>query len=160
MHLLLHMNESLLLRMGGRSALLNLLHHFYADVRQHQVIGPIFTAKISDWPKHLEKIADFWSTIAGGPPAYSGPMVAKHIPLDLKEEHFQAWLGLWEHNCKIWLPADCAMEMIQFAQNIALRLRMACGVTLPAEKLGTAIALGQRTYGQPKPPTALTITQA
>lgn len=154
------MNESLLIRMGGRSALQNLLHHFYADVRQHQVIGPIFAAKISDWPKHLEKIADFWSTIAGGPPAYSGPMVAKHMPLDLREEHFQAWLGLWEHNCKIWLPADCAMEMIQFAQNIALRLRMACGVNVPAGKLGVALALGQRTYGQPKPPTSLTITQA
>ncbi len=150
------MNDSLLMRMGGRPVLLNLLHHFYADVRQHQVIGPIFAVKIADWPKHLEKIADFWSTIAGGPPAYNGPMVARHIPLELKEEHFAAWLGLWEHNCKIWLPADCAEEMIQFAKNIALRLRMACGVTIPASQLPTAIALGQRTYArsaatQPQP---------
>ncbi|MGV3756535.1 MAG: group III truncated hemoglobin [Verrucomicrobiota bacterium] len=145
------MNDSLLNRLGGRPALLKLLHHFYADVRQHQVIGPIFTAHITDWTHHLEKIADFWSTIAGGPPAYSGPMVAKHMPLNLKEEHFQVWLGLWEHNCKIWLPADCAGEMIQFAQNIALRLRMACGVPVTGDKLGTAIALGQRTYGKPKP---------
>jgi hypothetical protein len=28
---------------------------------------------------------------------------------------------------------------------------MACGIPVPAEKLGTAIALGQRTYGKPKP---------
>jgi len=143
------MNNSLLMRMGGRPVLLNLLHHFYADVRQHQVIGPIFETKIVDWPQHLEKIVDFWSTIAGGPAAYSGPMVARHIPLELKEEHFAAWLGLWEHNCKIWLPADCAEEMIQFAKNIALRLRMACGVTIPASQLSTALALGQRTYGRP-----------
>ena len=145
------MNESLLDRLGGRAVLLNLLRHFYADVRQHQVIGPIFTAHITDWPHHLEKIADFWSTIAGGPRAYSGPMVAKHLPLDLKEEHFQIWLGLWQHNCHIWLPADCAGEMIQFAQNIALRLRMACGVPISAEKLPAALALGQRTYGPANP---------
>ncbi len=145
------MNECLLDRLGGRPVLLNLLRHFYADVRQHQVIGPIFTAHITEWPSHLEKIADFWGTIAGGPRAYSGPMVAKHIPLDLKEEHFHVWLGLWERNCQIWLPADCAREMIQFAQNIALRLRMACGVPVPADKLGTAITLGQRTYAKPNP---------
>jgi hemoglobin len=143
------MNESLLNRLGGRQVLLNLLHHFYADVRQHQLIGPIFQERIEDWPSHLEKIADFWSTIAGGPPAYSGPMVGQHMPLGLKEEHFVAWLGLWEHNCKIWLPRDCADEMIQFAKNIALRLRMACGVPVPAGQLSTAISLGQRTYGRP-----------
>lgn len=144
-----YMNQSLLERMGGRERLDILLHHFYADVRQHDTLGPIFNAKIENWAKHLVKIGDFWTTIAGGPPSYNGPMVAKHLPLDLKEEHFAAWLGLWEHNCKIWLPADCATEMVQFAHNIALRLRMACGIPIPAEKLTVALALGQRTYGKP-----------
>ncbi|HEY1172653.1 MAG TPA: group III truncated hemoglobin [Verrucomicrobiae bacterium] len=142
------MNVSLLERMGGRPVLLNLLRHFYADVRQHVLIGPIFTAHITDWPAHLEKIADFWSTIAGGPPAYSGPMGAKHMPLELKEEHFQAWLGLWEHNCKVWLAADCAAEMIQFARSIALRLRLISGVTIPADSLGASLTFGTRPYGQ------------
>ena len=47
-------------RLGGRARLLYLLRHFYADVRQHEDIGPIFSAHITDWPAHLEKIADFW----------------------------------------------------------------------------------------------------
>jgi hemoglobin len=155
------MNENLLIRLGGRPALLSLLRHFYADVRQHQVLGPIFNAKITNWPHHLEKIADFWSTIAGGPRAYSGPMISQHLPLALREEHFQAWLGLWEHNCHLWLPAACAREMVQFAQNIALRLRMACGVPVPAGKLDVALALGQRTYSSPaKLPPPFTITKS
>jgi hemoglobin len=118
-------------RLGGRPALVRLLHHFYADVRQHRVIGPIFTSHIADWPKHIEKIADFWSNATGGPVRYSGPMPLKHIPLELAEEHFQAWLGLWEHNCRVWLTEPCAGEMIQLAQNIGIRLRMFCKVPLP-----------------------------
>ena len=53
--------------MGGRPALVELLRYFYADVRQHAEIGPIFAAHVSDWPTHLEKIADFWSGVTGGP---------------------------------------------------------------------------------------------
>jgi hemoglobin len=118
-------------RLGGRPNLIRLLHHFYADVRQHQVIGPIFTAHIHDWPKHIEKIADFWSNATGGPVRYAGGMPMKHIPLGLEEKHFQAWLGLWEHNCRVWLSAECAQEMVQVAQNIGMRLRMFCHVPLP-----------------------------
>ncbi|MDB6029189.1 MAG: globin [Verrucomicrobiales bacterium] len=124
-------SASLFERLGGRPNLLRLLHHFYADVRQHRVIGPTFNAQIEDWPKHIEKIADFWSNATGGPVRYSGPMPLKHIPLGLKEEHFQAWLGLWEHNCRVWLSTECAVEMVEVAQNIGLRLRMFCDVPLP-----------------------------
>lgn len=124
--------DSLFERLGGRAQLSRLLRHFYADVRQHHVIGPIFNAQIEDWPSHIEKIADFWSNATGGPVRYAGAMPLRHIPLSLKEEHFQAWLGLWEQNCKVWLPKECATEMIQIAQNIGMRLRMFCGVPIPA----------------------------
>ncbi len=128
------MSSSLFDRIGGREKLVRFLHHFYADVRQHAVIGPIFNQQIEDWPKHIEKIADFWSNATGGPVRYSGPMPLRHIPLGLKEEHFGAWLGLWEHNCRAWLPADCVEEMIELAQNIGVRLRMFCDVPLPEVK--------------------------
>ena len=58
---------TLFARLGGRAPLLQLLKYFYADVRQHAEIGPIFAAHIEDWPAHLEKIADFWSGVTGGP---------------------------------------------------------------------------------------------
>ncbi|HEY3854045.1 MAG TPA: group III truncated hemoglobin [Verrucomicrobiae bacterium] len=115
-------------RLGGRLALIRLLNHFYADVRQHRVIGPIFESQIEDWPEHIENIADFWTQITGGPTNYSGRMPARHIPLGLREEHFQAWLGLWEINCRNWAPTDCADELVAHARQIALRLREFCGV--------------------------------
>jgi len=121
-------NAPLFDRLGGREPLLKLLRHFYADVRQHQVLGPIFNARIKDWPHHIEKIGDFWSTVCGGPATYNGRMGARHVPLGLKEEHFQAWLGLWEHNCRVWLAPDFAEGMITLAHQFGDRLRMITGV--------------------------------
>src|SRR6516162_2461318 len=103
--------ETLFSRLGGRPGLLNLLRHFYADVRQHQLLGPIFNAQIDDWPGHIEKIGDFWSQVTGGPSGYGGGMPMPHIPLGLREEHFRAWLGLWDINCRTWLNPECAKEM-------------------------------------------------
>ena len=100
-----------------------LLRHFYADVRQHHEIGPIFSAQIQDWPGHLEKIADFWSNVTGGPIQYAGPMPQRHFPLGLEEKHFETWLDLWRRHCRAHLPAPEAQEMIAAAEGIGERLR-------------------------------------
>ena len=110
-------------RLGGRPRLLHLLKHFYADVRQHRVIGPIFIAQITDWPAHLEKIADFWSNVTGGPVRYEGPMPQKHFPLGLEEQHFATWLDLWQRQCRAQLPPAEAAELIAAAETIGQRLR-------------------------------------
>jgi hemoglobin len=114
---------SLFERIGGRAGIAEMLRHFYADVRQHQVIGPIFLAQIDDWPVHLDKIADFWSGATGGPARYSGPMPQKHFPLGLGPEHFEAWLDLWRRQCRIRFEATEAAEMIHLAESIGERLR-------------------------------------
>jgi hemoglobin len=114
---------SLFERLGGRPKLQELLRYFYADVRQHAEIGPIFAAQIKDWPAHLEKIADFWQGVTGGPVRYSGAMPVKHMNLGLEERHFAAWLGLWHRHCRARLPAAEAAELIAMAENIGQRLR-------------------------------------
>ena len=114
-------------RIGGRAGLQLLLRRFYADVRQHHVIGPIFVAQIEDWPAHLEKIAGFWSGLTGGPALYGGGMAARHIPLRLQEPHFEAWLGLWRRHCQAHLPPAEAGEMIAIAEAIGQRLRAITG---------------------------------
>lgn len=111
-------------RLGGRPKLLELLRYFYADVRQHAEIGPIFNAHITDWPAHLEKIADFWSGVTGGPARYAGGMPMKHFPLQLEERHFQAWLGLWHRHCQARLAPAEARELIAAAETIGQRLRL------------------------------------
>lgn len=118
-------------RIGGRGPLLHLLRHFYADVRQHREIAPIFAAHITDWPDHLEKIADFWSGMAGGPRLYAGGMAAKHIPLQIEERHFAAWLELWRRNCRIYLAAPEAADLILLAEGIGQRLRQIVGAAIP-----------------------------
>lgn len=102
---------------------MELLRYFYADVRQHAEIGPIFSAHIQDWPLHLEKIADFWSGITGGPVRYSGGMPMKHFPLGLEERHFAAWLGLWQRHCRARLAPAEAEDLIAAAETIGQRLR-------------------------------------
>jgi hemoglobin len=111
-------------RIGGREGILNLLRHFYADVRQDPLIGSIFNARIQDWKEHLEIIASFWETLAGGPRTYARPMPMKHLPLHLRGEHFERWLLLWQANCRAQLPTDVAREMIDLAHHIGGKLRL------------------------------------
>ena len=120
--------QSLYERIGGRDGLARLLHHFYADVRQHALIGPVFNRQIHDWPAHLEKIGTFWARLTGGPSDYSGQMPMKHLNLGLEAQHFGAWLQLWTFNCRSHLPAAEAEEMISLAHEIGRRLKTILGV--------------------------------
>jgi hemoglobin len=111
-------------RIGGHEGILNLLRHFYADVRQDPLIGPVFNAQIKDWKEHLDIIASFWETLIGGPRTYAPPMPMKHFPLHLREEHFKRWLLLWQANCRAQLPTYLAREMIDLADHIGGKLRL------------------------------------
>ena len=112
----------------GRENLATLLRHFYADIRQHKLVGPIFNAQIEDWREHLETIQSFWTRMTGGPSQYSGQMPGKHLPLGLKLNHFQVWLQLWEFNCRNYLASAEAQEMIQLAHHIGHRLKRIVGL--------------------------------
>jgi hemoglobin len=114
---------SLYARLGGREGLAKLLKFFYADVRQDNVIGPIFNERIHDWVVHLEKIGDFWALQTGGPSAYSGGFGRAHLPLGLEPKHFEHWLGLWEWNCRRHLGEVEANELIAMAQVFGRRLQ-------------------------------------
>jgi hemoglobin len=113
---------SLYNRLGGHEGILKLIKPFYADIRQHAVLGPIFNEKIQDWPAHLEKIAEFWALQAGGPSRYPGGFGAAHLSLGLEPEHFQHWLKLWEFNNARQLPLREAAEMNALAHQFARRL--------------------------------------
>jgi hemoglobin len=110
-------------RIGGSEGISRLLRHFYADVRQDPLIGPIFNAQIKDWKHHLEIIASFWEILIGGPSTYARPMPMKHLPLRLREEDFERWHFLWQANCRAQLPSDIAREMSDLAHLIAHKLR-------------------------------------
>jgi truncated hemoglobin YjbI len=80
-------------RIGRHEGISRLLRHFYADVRQDLLIGPIFNAKIKDWKHHLDIITSFWETLIARRSAYARPMPMKHLPLRLREEDFEPLAG-------------------------------------------------------------------
>ena len=115
-------HDSLYSRIGGRRGIETLIYYFYADVRQHGVLGPIFNATIGNWSEHLDVIADFWTQVTGGPPSYSGKMLRKHLELGLTPDHVTYWLELWEFNCHRRLPQREAAEMTALARQIGWRI--------------------------------------
>lgn len=117
------MTASLYDRLGGHVGLQQLLKSFYADVRQHAVLGPIFNAHIHDRPAHLANIGEFWALQTGGSSAYRGGFGAAHLRLGIEAGHFSHWLELWEFNCHRSLPAREAAEMIALAHELGTRLR-------------------------------------
>ena len=113
---------SLYSRLGGHDGILKLVKPFYADVRQHKILGPIFNAQIKDWDAHLAKITDFWALQTGGESKYRGGFARAHMGLVLKPEHFQNWLALWEFNNARSLPPREAAEMNALAHELGRRL--------------------------------------
>ncbi|MDE2601189.1 MAG: group III truncated hemoglobin [Bradyrhizobium sp.] len=61
---------------------------FYARVRTDADLGPIFQ-RILDWPAHLARMCDFWSSVILITGAYKGDVIGQHLLLPgLTERHF------------------------------------------------------------------------
>jgi hemoglobin len=129
-------------RLGGHDGILRLITPFYADVRQHAVLGPIFNARIQDWPAHLALITEFWARQTGGPSNYPGGFAGTHLPLGLQSSDIEHWLTLWQWNCRRQLHAPEADEMIALASRIGMQLRRILagrpGFSIGPEPSGTA----------------------
>ena len=80
-----------------------LVNTFYIKVRQDDMLGPIFNKIIlnDDWPKHLDKLTDFWETNLFGIAKFKGNPIKAHQNVDkrfnhsISQEHFGRWLQLW-----------------------------------------------------------------
>jgi len=110
-------------RLGGHEGILRLITPFYFDVRQHHLLGPIFNARIKDWPAHLAHITDFWARQTGGPSHYGGGFAGAHLQLGIAPEYVEQWLALWDFNCHRQLPAKEAAEMSALARSIGTQLQ-------------------------------------
>lgn len=91
-----------------------LVEAFYERVRQDEVIGPIFNDAISDWPHHLDKLADFWHSVMHGSGRYQGGLMMRHFMHRdrIRPEHFERWLALWQTTTAEKMPPEMA-EMLQ-----------------------------------------------
>jgi len=69
---------------------------FYAKVRDDALLGPIFVARIADWPVHLERMKGFWRSVLHNSGEFSGNPMVKHLAIPgLDLTHFSRWLELF-----------------------------------------------------------------
>lgn len=109
----------------GEAVLADFVHQFYDRARIDPLLGPIFAARIADWGPHLEKMVDFWSSVALMTGRYHGTQVPKHDGLPVTWEHFERWLGLFQQTAAEVCTPEGAAHVIERAERIAHSLLMA-----------------------------------
>ena len=98
---------------------------FYAAIRRHEVLGPVFGGHVHDWPEHEAKIARFWKKAILYQPGYDGNPMQVHMAAgDVRAEHFTPWLALFHETLRRTLPPDSAAAWSELAHRIGQGLRM------------------------------------
>jgi len=111
-----------------------LVDAFYERVRSDEEIGPVFNDAISDWPHHLDKLADFWHSVMFGSGRYPGGLMMRHFMHRdrIKPEHFERWLALFKQTARDTCSAQGAAFFIDRAERIADSFQMALGIGVKA----------------------------
>jgi hemoglobin len=120
-----------------------LLDRFYERVRADPEIGPVFNNAVHDWPAHLERLSDFWSSVMLTTGRYKGNPVAVHMKHagQLTPAMFGRWLELWRETTEALLTAPGARAMQAKAAKIAESLQLSLQLSTPE---------GRRAMFEPK----------
>lgn len=98
---------------------------FYAKVRLDPVLGPIFNGHIADWPEHEAKIAGFWRSAILFESSYNGNPMRAHMQAgDVRSDHFDGWLALFDEVLSASLPTEAAAAWSGLVHRIGRGLRM------------------------------------
>jgi hemoglobin len=107
----------------------DLVHEFYARVRQDAVLGPIFNSAIDDWDSHLDKLCAFWSSVTLMTGRYKGTPMKVHAELpQIGPEHFRQWLSLFSTTAAEVCPPSAATLFADRAGRIAESLQMGIAI--------------------------------
>lgn len=98
---------------------------FYAEIRKHPELGPIFARHVIDWPGHEAKISRFWRNAILHERGYDGsPMLVHRQAGDVKPVHFAPWLRLFDSVLQRNLPIAAANAWSALAHRIGRSLAM------------------------------------
>ncbi len=101
------------------------VHEFYAVMRTHPGLGPVFAAHVHDWPAHEDKIIRFWRNAILHERSYAGnPMLVHRAAGDVRAGMFDVWLGLFDSVMRRELPPETAAAWSALAHRIGRGLRM------------------------------------
>lgn len=97
---------------------------FYARVRAHPGLGPVFARHVTDWPAHEALVAAFWESAILGRPGYRGsPLKVHRDARDVRPGMFSPWLALFDMTLREELPAETAEAWSVLAHRIGRTLR-------------------------------------
>jgi hemoglobin len=96
-----------------------IVSQFYARVREHSALGPIFAVHVADWPKHEEKIGLFWRNALLLQRCYDGNPMQVHMAAgNVKAQHFAVWLTLFDAVLANELPQPLAQAWSALVHRI------------------------------------------
>lgn len=106
--------------------------HFYAAVRAHAVLAPVFAAHVGDWPAHEARIASFWRNVILHDRGYQGSPMAAHLRAgNVAPAMFADWLALFDRTLGDSLPPEAAAGWSAIAHRIGASLRMGLAERAP-----------------------------
>jgi hemoglobin len=113
--------------LGGRVPFERLVERFYSRARTHPLLAPAFAQAAGDnpdawWAQHIDKLTDFWSSVAGGPPMYQGRPAPAHEGFGIGPEHFDVWLDLWREALEETVPPRAAADLYGRASRMRRQL--------------------------------------
>lgn len=74
----------------------DLVDNFYGRIQTDPELGPIFSARIHDWPVHLERMKRFWRSVLFSSGEFLGNPMIKHAVIPgLDGKLFDRWLMLF-----------------------------------------------------------------
>ena len=95
------------------------VEEFYAAVRQHPGLGPVFAAHVKDWAVHEAKIVRFWKNAILHERGYDGnPMEVHRAAGNVRPGMFIPWLGLFDTVLRRNLPEEVAAPWSALAHRI------------------------------------------
>lgn len=107
-----------------------LVDHFYDHIRADAVLGPIFNARISDWPTHLRQMKHFWASVLHASGTFSGNPMQKHVAIPgIEQAEFERWLALFDASLKAVEPSPEATIFVaararQIADSLLMGIRI------------------------------------
>ena len=89
------------------------VERFYGKIRQDELLGPIFAARIADWDLHLGRMKQFWRSVLHASGEFAGNPMVKHIAIPgLEERHFAHWLSLFYATLRELEPTEEATQLV------------------------------------------------
>ncbi|MEM8537214.1 MAG: group III truncated hemoglobin [Pseudomonadota bacterium] len=97
---------------------------FYAAVRAHAMLGPVFAVHITDWPAHERQEAAFWAGMILHEPGDKPNLMMAHLKAgNVRPGMFSAWLQVFDATLQDRLRPEQAAAWSALAHNIGRSLR-------------------------------------